>query len=138
MRGIAGIDPGWGITAVRIATGLIFLFAGYQKLAGGLDNVANAFARMGIPAPNLAGPFIAVLELVGGALLVVGLWTRWIGLLFALEFVVATFYVKMPNQGWNGSRLDLMLLVAGFLLFVAGSGKAAVDEVWHSGRRRGA
>jgi putative oxidoreductase len=135
MRGIAGIDPGWGVTAVRIATGFIFLFAGYQKLAGGLNNVAEAFARMGIPVPGVAGPFIAILELVGGAALVVGLWSRWFGLLFALEFVVATFYVKMPSQGWNGSRLDLMLLVAGLLLFLAGSGKAAVDEFWHSGRR---
>ncbi|MGH7389705.1 MAG: DoxX family protein [Candidatus Rokuibacteriota bacterium] len=129
MRGIWSIHPGWGITAVRIAMGIIFLVAGWQKVSGGLDGLAAAFAKMGIPVPGLAGPFVAVLELVGGALLILGLGARWLGLLFAIEFVVATLYVKMP-MGWGGARLDVMLLAGGLLLFLAGSGRAAVDEVW--------
>lgn len=130
MRGIFGIHPGWGITAVRIAMGLIFVVAGYRKFMGGLGGVVAAFERMGIPLPGIMGPYIVTLELVGGVLLIIGLWTRWIGLLFALEFIVATFYVKYATQGWDAGRLDLMLLAGGILLFLAGSGKAAVDEVW--------
>jgi putative oxidoreductase len=125
-----GIDPGWGVTAVRVAMGLIFIIAGYGKVMGGLGNVTAAFGRMGIPAPGIAGPFIAFLELFGGIALLVGLFGRWLGLVFALEFVVAAFYVKFAGQGWNAGRLDLMLLVGGILLFLAGPGRAAIDEVW--------
>src|SRR2546421_387590 len=130
MRGVWGIDPGWGITAVRIAMGLIFVLAGWNKVMGGLGNVAGAFGRMGIPVPGVSGPFIAFLELGGGLALLLGLVSRWLGLVFALEFVVATFYMKFAGQGWNAGRLDLMLLAGGILLFLAGPGRAAVDEVW--------
>jgi TRAP-type C4-dicarboxylate transport system permease large subunit len=68
--------------------------------------------------------------LVGGILLLVGLAARWVGLLFALEFAVAAFYFKFPVQGWQAGRIDLMLLAGAILLFLAGPGKAAIDEVW--------
>lgn len=130
MRGIWGIDSGWGVTAVRIAMALIFIVAGWGKVAGGLGNVGTAFARLGMPVPGVTGPFIALLELIGGFALLIGLFTRWLGLVFAIQFVVATFYVKFANQGWNAGRIDLMLLAGGILLFLAGPGKAAVDELW--------
>jgi putative oxidoreductase len=134
MRGIWGIDPAWGITPVRIAMGLIFVIAGWGKVMGGVGNVATSFSRIGIPAPGIAGPFIAYLELIGGAALLAGLFGRWLGLVFALEFVVATFYVKFAGQGWNAGRLDLMLLAGGILLFVAGPGRAAIDRLWRADR----
>jgi putative oxidoreductase len=130
MRGIGGIDPGWGVTAVRVAMALIFIVAGWAEIAGGLGNVANAFTRMGMPMPGVSGPFIALLELIGGAALLVGLFSRWLGLVFAIEFVVATFFVKFAGQGWNAGRLDLMLLAGGILLFLAGPGRAAIDNAW--------
>ena len=130
MRGMCGIEAGWGITAVRVTMGLIFIVAGWAKLASGFGNVAAAFAKMGIPVPGLSGPFIAILELAGGLALLVGLYSRWLGLAFAIEFVVAAFYVKFATLGWNAGRLDLMLLAGGILLFLAGPGKAAIDEVW--------
>jgi putative oxidoreductase len=130
MRGLYGIDPGWGITVVRVTMAAILIAAGYGKVMGGVGNVSTSFAKMGIPLPEVMGPYIAFLELVGGVLILIGLFGRWIGLLVALEFIVATFYVKMPGQGWLAARLDLMLLAGGLMLFLAGSGRAAVDELW--------
>lgn len=49
MSGIFGINPAWGITPVRIAMGLIFIVAGYQKFAGGVGAVSAYFAKMSIP-----------------------------------------------------------------------------------------
>jgi putative oxidoreductase len=123
-------DAGWGVAAVRVVMGLILLAAGWNKVAGGLGTVAANFAKMGMPAPGVTGPFIALLELIGGALLLVGLAGRWLGLLFAIEFVVAAFVVKLPSAGWAGARLDLMLLAGGAMLFFAGSGRLSIDEVW--------
>ena len=121
MRGIAGIDPGWGVTAVRIATALILLHAGYNKVTGGLDKVSAGFAKMGIPQPEVAGPAVAYFELVGGAALLVGLLGRWIGLLVAVQFAVISFILKGPREPFAEWYLDVVLLAAGILLFLAGS-----------------
>jgi putative oxidoreductase len=63
------LDAGWGVTAVRVAMGLIFLAAGWGKVASGFATVSPNFAKMGMPVPGVTGPFIALLELIGGALL---------------------------------------------------------------------
>jgi putative oxidoreductase len=135
MRRIAGIDPDWGVTAVRIATALILLHAGYQKVAGGLDAVADGFAKMGIPMAPVAGPAVAIFEVVAGVALLVGLLGRWLGLVVALQFAVISFVIKGPGNPFSEWYLDVILLAAGILLFLAGSGRAAVDNVWHPGRR---
>jgi putative oxidoreductase len=128
------MDSGWGVAAVRVVMGLVFIAAGWNKVAVGFGTVATNFGKMGMPAPGLTGPFIALLELIGGALLV-GLAGRWLGLLFAIEFVVAAFVVKLPSVGWAGARLDLMLLAGGVLLLFAGSGRLSIDDVWLERRR---
>jgi putative oxidoreductase len=130
MRGIFGIDPGWGITIVRVTLAVIFIVAGAQKFSTGMDAVATNFEKMAIPAPGIAGPFIVGLELVGGALLLLGVAGRWLGLLFAIQFVIATFYVKFPGQGFGAARLDLVILAGSLLVFIAGPGRAAVDSFW--------
>jgi len=129
------MDSRWGVAAVRVVMGLIFVHAGWNKLVAGFGVVASNFAKMGMPMPGLTGPFIALLELIGGALLVVGLAGRWVGLLFAVEFIVAAFVVKLPTVGFAGARLDLMLLAGGVLLFLAGSSRLSIDEVWLERRR---
>lgn len=130
MRGICGINPAWGITAVRVAVALVLIVAGYQKFAGGIPGVVAYMTKVGIPLPGLVGWYIPILEVVGGTLLLIGLAGRWIGLLVTLEFIVAAFYVKLPGVGWNMSRVDILLLAGAILLFLAGPGKASVDEVW--------
>jgi len=129
MRGILGIHPGWGLTAVRVAMALVLIVTGWGKMTAGMATVTGNFEKMAIPMPGIAGPFIAVLELVGGALLLLGIAGRWLGLLYTIEFLVAFFYVKLP-AGFLGARLDLMLLAGGLAIFLAGPGKAAVDSLW--------
>ena len=124
-----GIHPGWGITAVRVMMGIILVVAGYQKLTGGIEGVAGFFGNIGIPLPGLMAPFITALELVGGLLLLVGLGVRWLGLLFFFEHIVTAFVVVLPRGGWNAGRLEMMLLACGLLFFLAGAGKASVDEI---------
>ena len=130
MRWIFGIDPGWGLTLLRLMTAIVFIVSGSGKWAAGVAATTAGFAKVGIPAPGIAAPFIVILELGGGILLFLGLFTRVLGLLFALEMTVTTFYVKFPAQWWNPVRIDLMLLVAGILLIIAGPGRLAVDNLW--------
>jgi putative oxidoreductase len=124
----APIDPRWGITAVRVAMGLILAHAGAQKLAAGVGQTAANFARWDVPLPLVSAYLVTGLELFGGALLVVGVLTRWLGLAFAVQFAVATFWVKYRLMGWEFGRVDLMLLTTGILLFLNGPGRAAIDR----------
>ncbi len=128
MREVFGIPREWGITVLRVVMGIIIVIAGYQKFAGGVGTVAAGFERIPIPLPGLPAPFISTLELVGGALLLVGFGARWLGLLFALEHVVTTFWVQLRLRGWPNGRLELMLMAAGIMLFLAGPGKAAIGR----------
>jgi len=130
MRTVSGLESGWGLTVLRIAMGLIFATHGYAKFAAGLGKTSAFFAKASIPLPELMGPVIAVLELIGGILLVLGWATQWLGLLFALEMLVAAFWVQMPAKGWNGTELERMLLASGVTLFFTGAGKLAIDQVW--------
>ena len=128
MRALEAIHPGWGITAVRVMMAIVVMVAGYQKLTGGIGGVAVFFGSAGIPAPDIMAPFIVALELLGGILLLIGLGTRWLGLLYVAEFLVASFVVVLPRSGWSAGRLELMLVAAGLTFFLAGGGKASVDE----------
>jgi putative oxidoreductase len=123
-----GIHPGWGLTAVRVAMGAILFMAGLDKWRVGVGVTTASFAKWDIPLPELAGPFVAALEVAGGALLVLGVFTRWVALLFMLQFVVAAFWVKYRLIGWDAGRLDLMFVACGLLLWLHGPGKAAVQR----------
>jgi putative oxidoreductase len=131
MRGLKGIDPGWGITAVRVAAALIFIMAGYTKFfVWGLPKVTENMAKYSLPAPGVFAFLAAAGELVGGIALLVGLFGRWLGLFYTIEFAIAFFWVKLRMLGFAEGRLDLMLLGAGLLLLLAGPGRAAVDDLW--------
>src|SRR5262249_20451954 len=130
MRAFSALESGWGLTVLRIAMGLIFATHGYAKFAAGLGKTSVFFAKVSIPLPELMGPVIAVLELIGGILLVLGWATRWLGLLFAMMMLVSAFCVQMPATGWNVSVLELMLIAGGVTLLIAGAGKFAIDQVW--------
>ena len=67
---------------------------------------------------------------MGGVLLLLGIATRWLGLLFMIEALVALLVVKPKWNGFNDGPVELMLFAAGILLFIAGPGKVSVDEVW--------
>jgi putative oxidoreductase len=129
LRALEGLHTGWGVTVVRVMMGIILTVAGYQKFAQmGLAAFSGFLGQVGIPAPEVMGPLVAAVELIGGILVLVGLGTRWVGWLFVIEFLIIAFYVKLPRMGWDPTRIDFMILAAAIMLVVAGAGKASVDE----------
>ena len=69
----------WGTALLRIMVGIVFLMHGRQKLfVFGFHGVAGMFGHIGIPFPAFFAPAVTLLEFVGGAALVFGLFTRWI------------------------------------------------------------
>ena len=125
-----GTTKHWGIAILRVALAIVYLSHGGQKLFNyGFSGVQGAFTQMGIPLPMVMGPFIALLEFVGGALLAFGIWVRWISILLAIEMAVAIFKVHLPNGFFmpNGYEYALTLFAANCCMALEGPGAASVQ-----------
>lgn len=72
---IASHLPWFGVLVARIVVGYTFLISGLGKLQS-LDGVIQFFDSLGIPAPHLMAPVVAWWEFAGGALILLGLFTR--------------------------------------------------------------
>ena len=123
----------------RVAVGLVFLAHGWQKLfANGIDGTAAFFDQVGVPAARAAAWSAAVVELTGGAALVLGLAVPVAGLLLLVDMIGAFVFVHagaglFVEQG--GYELVLALGAAALLLAVLGAGRYSVDHQL-TGRRR--
>jgi putative oxidoreductase len=134
MRGLISVlssQSALGYALLRALAGFVLFYHGYQKVFGmGLGAVSGFFNQLGILLPQITGPFIGLLELVGGALLVIGLFTRYLAVLFAIEFIVATYAVWMlMNKGYGGSELELMLLATTLMIATNGAGRFSLDAI---------
>jgi putative oxidoreductase len=113
---------------LRVATGAVFFYHGYQKLFVAPKQYVAAFPHMGFPAyfAYVAG----VLELFGAILLFGGLFTRITGLLLAGEMAIAIWKVHLPQGGLlavGNYELPLMLAAASFALLAMGAGVISLD-----------
>ncbi|MFJ3959262.1 DoxX family protein [Arthrobacter sp. NPDC090010] len=121
------------LAVLRIALGVVFFAHGWQKVFEfTLPGVQGSFGQMGVPAAEIAGPAIAFLELIGGAALVLGLVTRVVGALLALDMLGAIVLVHAQaglfvDQG--GMELVLVLGVGALALAIAGAGRFSLDAL---------
>ena len=120
-----------GILVLRLAMGFILLLAGISKVFyQGFPAVIDNFTKWAIPVPQILGPFIGLLELIGGIGLIVGLFTRILGVMFTIEFIVAAYTQWVTiGGGFRGARLDLMLLAGALVLATHGAGRYSVDRL---------
>ena len=123
----------------RIAVGLVFFAHGWQKLfTNGIDGTAAFFDSVGVPAASAAAWFAALVELVGGAALIVGFAVPAAGLVLLVDMIGALLFVHagaglFVEQG--GYELVLVLGAASLLLAAVGAGRFSVDHLL-TGRRR--
>lgn len=123
---------GWGITLLRVVTGVVFIAHGWQKLfVWGFDGVAQAFGQMGIPFAGATAVLVTLLELFGGIALVAGLFTRLVSLPLAVTMLVAMLQVHLSGGFFmpNGIEFTLILFAATAGLALTGAGELALDNV---------
>jgi putative oxidoreductase len=126
------------LALVRIITGIVFAAHGYQKFfIFGLDGATGAFTQMGIPAPGITAPLVAIVELFGGIALIIGLLTRLAALGLAINMLGAILLVRLKGGFFapNGAEYEIVLFVACLALVIGGAGALSADEA--IGRRRG-
>ncbi len=112
---------------LRISLGAILIFYGRAKFMQ-TANYIQSFARFGLPSffTYIAG----VVELFGGCLLIVGLFTRVVGLLIVAEtvFVIVWFHRMENLRAVQNYQLELLLAVTAFALVALGAGAISLDQ----------
>ena len=126
---------------MRLFVGYFFLETGWGKVHN-LGAMAERFEGWGIPAPAFSAAVSGYTELLGGALVLVGLLTRLASIPLIINMAVALLVVKMKKVSGLDDfvELDEPLYALSFLWLVfSGPGKASLDRLlWRTLRRRGA
>ena len=119
----------WADVLGRIGLALLFLWSGYEKFAHTAANVAFMKAH-GMPAAELLIWPAALLEIFGGAMLVLGWQARWAALVLAVYTAIAGLifhaYWSVPADQMLDQQINFMknLAISGGLLFVFAHGSA--------------
>ena len=115
----------FGPLPIRILAGIVFIVHGLPKLLD-IAGTEGFFANVGLPA-ELALP-IALLEVIGGIALLVGVLTRIAAGLFIIEMIGTTLYVKLSKGFVDGYELDLLLLAISISLLLTGPGRVSIER----------
>ena len=143
-------ESGWTIL-VRLLVGLVvFLPEGIQKLIFADALGAGRFTKIGIPFPDVLGPFVGYVEIVCGSLIILGLLTRLAAIPLIVIMIVALVSTKLPillgHDVWmfhlaadikrtgfwstmHESRADLTMLLGCIYLLIVGAGRWSLDSV---------
>lgn len=133
---------------IRFLVGIVFVSEGIQKFLYAEYLGAGRFANIGIPFPEILGPFVGVVEIVCGAMILAGIYTRLAAIPLIITMLVALFTTKIPillgaefmgfalrplrNYGLlsmlHESRNDLSMLIGSVFLLIKGGGAWSIDR----------
>ena len=123
------------LLGLRAVTGAFLMHETWDNVTSRarMEEFVQFLDQFGFPLPWLLAPFSVAVQFGCGALLVLGLLTRWAGLLVAANFVVAMAMVHRADD-FRGMWPALVLVFLGLHFAAAGSGKFGLDGLF-GGRR---
>lgn len=151
------LDPWWRSPGssqwallIRFSLAGVFLLEGLQKLLFPDLLGSGRFAAIGIPLPSLTGPLVGLFELVCGALLLLGLFSRYAAVPLIIIMLVAILSTKIPillGTDWlifkvreldrygfwsfaHETRTDWAMLMGALYVLLAGPGPWSLDRWW--------
>ena len=118
----------FGLLLLRLTIGIGLMWHGYDKvLNGGVGDIANMVTDWGWPIPSLFAWAAGLSELVGGTLLLLGLYTRYAAIPVAVTMGVALIQVHWGNPFETGGETALLYLVGSLTFLFCGPGDYAID-----------
>jgi putative oxidoreductase len=135
------------VILIRLVVGAVFLSEGIQKFLFANDLGVGRFIKIGIPAPQIMAPFVGVIEIVCGTLIILGLLTRLAAIPLIIDMLVAILSTKIPillgHGFWRFSlsklpsygfwsmaheaRVDCAMLLGSIFLLIIGAGAWSID-----------
>ena len=116
---------------LRVTAGLIFVPHGWQKFFERFDGTVAFFAKIGLEPAAALVTYVALVELVGGLAIALGLLTRPFALMAAVNLFVAAFYVHWAKGfPWTGGGYEYPLLWALVMvvIFIRGGHHCSLDR----------
>jgi len=120
---------------IRLLVGAVFLSEGVQKFLFPATLGVGRFIKIGIPAPQFFAPFVGIVEVLCGTLLIIGLFTRLATIPLIIDISVAIITTKIPMLSTAGfwsmaheARTDYCMLLGLVFLLLAGSGPFSIDR----------
>lgn len=119
-------------TIMRVVLGILFLAHGISKFQMTMAGVSGWFQSVGIP--GFLAYIVSPIELVGGILLIIGLFTRYVSILLIIVLLGAIFTVKlsaglMGNGQMAGYELDLSFILVALYLAVSNNTGFSLDQL---------
>jgi putative oxidoreductase len=118
---------GWIPAVLRVLSGLFLVSTGIGKFTDHAKEVAD-FRGYEVPWPEVAVPAVGVIEVVGGALLVIGLLVRPAAFVLACNMIGALATAGRVEGGSFHLVYAPVLLVVMLFLVWSGAGRCSLDE----------
>ena len=132
--GLAGFYATWreiSFALVRVVVGIMFLMHVSVKFKIGASAVAaNIMAKNGLEPAMMFAYLAMLLEAVGGAAIIIGLFTRFFAAALAIEMAIALLFVHLPKgyaAGGGGYEYVLLIGAVCFAIAMRGGGPYSVD-----------
>jgi putative oxidoreductase len=123
------------IILIRLMVAFVFISEGIQKFLFPDALGVGRFIKIGIPFPSIIAPFVGGVEIVFGALLLIGWITRIAALPLIISMLVAFASTKIPillEKGFwtfaHEARVDWCMLLGLIFLAIIGSGQWSMDH----------
>lgn len=114
-----------GLFLLRLALASIFIFAGYNKLAPGHEGAVGMFTKLGFGAPEFWAYFVGLAEVVGGAMLLMGVYVCYAAAWLAVIMIVALLTAHSGGS-FMSMYAPISMLGGLFALMGTGAGKWAL------------
>jgi uncharacterized membrane protein YphA (DoxX/SURF4 family) len=121
----------------------VFLSEGIQKFLFPDAVGVGRFVKIGIPVPEFSAPFVGVVEIVCGVLILLGLFARRAAIPLIINMLVAISTTKIPiliERGFwamaHEARTDWSMLLGSVFLLLAGAGRWSLDDRLNAARGR--
>lgn len=140
---MTGRFAAWAPLLLRLIVGFGFMEHGYAKLARGPEDFTHILAALGMPFPALLSWATILVELLGGAAMLLGAMVTLAGIPCVIVLLVAIVTVHLPNGfssiklqsvdaagahfGQPGYETDLLYIVCIAALMLCGSGPFSLD-----------
>ncbi len=136
IRWLLRSDAPSSAVLVRLMVGWVFMSEGIQKFLYPAALGVGRFEKIGIPSPQFFAPFVGVVEIVCGFLLMLGLLTRLAAIPLLIYISVAIATTKIPMLLKSGfwaamheARTDYCMFLGALFLIAVGGGDFSIDAI---------
>jgi putative oxidoreductase len=126
-----------GLLLLRCVTGAFLIYQSHDNVfsAARMDEFEKFLAQFGFPVPELLAPLSVYAQFAAGIAFILGLFTRWAGLITAVNFTVAVYMVHW-NDPVPGIWPAAILVFLGLYFGLRGSGRYGLDAMFERTARR--